>query len=37
MDLVVGQLVVVEIMAAEKALPVHKAQLATYPKLSATS
>jgi GxxExxY protein len=34
MDLVVGGLVVVEVKAAEKILPVHEAQLATYLKLS---
>lgn len=34
MDLVVAELVVVEIKAAEKILPVHEAQLATYLKLS---
>ena len=34
MDLVVGGLVVVEIKAVEKTLPVHEAQLSTYLKLS---
>ena len=34
MDLVVGGLVVVEIKAVERTLPVHEAQLATYLKLS---
>ena len=34
MDLVVGGLIVVEIKAAEKTLPIHEAQLLTYLKLS---
>lgn len=34
MDLVVGGLVVVEVKAVEKLLPVHEAQLLTYLKLS---
>ena len=34
MDLIVGGLVVVEVKAAEKTLPVHEAQLVTYLKLS---
>jgi GxxExxY protein len=34
MDLVVGGLVVVEIKAVEKTLPVHEAQLVTYLRLS---
>jgi GxxExxY protein len=34
MDMVVGGLVVVEVKAAEKILPIHEAQLATYLKLS---
>jgi GxxExxY protein len=34
MDLVVAGLVVVEVKAAEKTLPVHEAQLVTYLKLS---
>jgi GxxExxY protein len=34
MDLVVGGLVVVEIKATEKTLPIHEAQLVTYLKLS---
>ncbi|HEY4174969.1 MAG TPA: GxxExxY protein [Rhodopila sp.] len=34
MDMVVGGLVVVEIKAIEKLLPVHEAQLSTYLKLS---
>lgn len=34
MDLVVSELVVVEVKAAEKTLPVHEAQLVTYLKLS---
>ncbi len=33
-DLVVGGLVIVEVKAVEKALPVHEAQLLTYLKLS---
>jgi GxxExxY protein len=35
-DLVVGGLVVVEIKAIERILPVHEAQLSTYLKLLAT-
>ena len=34
MDLVVGGLVVVEVKATERTLPVHEAQLVTYLKLS---
>jgi GxxExxY protein len=34
MDIVAGGLVVVEVKATEKILPVHEAQLATYLKLS---
>jgi GxxExxY protein len=34
MDIVAGGLIVVEVKAAEKILPVHEAQLATYLKLS---
>ncbi len=34
MDMVVGGLVVVEVKAVEKMLPVHEAQLATYLKFS---
>jgi len=34
MDLVVGGLVVVEVKATERTLPVHEAQLLTYLKLS---
>ena len=34
MDMIIGGLVVVEIKATEKILPVHEAQLATYLKLS---
>jgi GxxExxY protein len=34
LDLVVGELVVVEVKAAERLLPVHDAQLLTYLKLS---
>jgi GxxExxY protein len=34
MDIVVGDLVVVEIKARETELPVHRAQLLTYLKLS---
>ena len=34
MDLAVGGLVVVEITAVEKTLPVHEAQLVTYLRLS---
>ena len=34
MDMVVGGLVVVEVKAIEKILPVHEAQLSTYLKLS---
>ncbi len=34
MDLVIGGLVVVEIKAAERTLPIHEAQLLTYLKLS---
>jgi GxxExxY protein len=34
MDMVVGELVVVEIKAIEKILPVHEAQLSTYLKLA---
>ena len=34
MDLVVGELVVVEVKATERTLPVHEAQLVTYLKLS---
>jgi GxxExxY protein len=34
MDMVVGGLIVVEVKAAEKILPVHEAQIVTYLKLS---
>jgi GxxExxY protein len=34
MDMVVGDLVVVEIKATERLLPIHEAQLLTYLKLS---
>jgi len=34
MDMVVGGLVVVEIKAVERAMPIHEAQLITYLKLS---
>ncbi len=33
-DMIVGQLVVIEVKAAEKILPIHEAQLLTYLKLS---
>ncbi len=32
--MIVGQLVVIEVKAAEKILPIHEAQLLTYLKLS---